>query len=254
MRSGRPLLSLCAVALAAALCGASAAAAASPPAADLLRPGVPGRLSDERTLTRWTTAVWRAAVHRRPDRRSDRVARLRLETESGFPEVYVGLRHVADRSGRLWARVRIPGRPNGRTGWVPRRALNAWRRSRDLLRVDVRTRHASLWRAGRRIWRSRVGVGAPGTPTPTGRFYVRERIRNLAGNPVYGPIAFGTSAYSRLSDWPGGGVIGLHGTDQPWLLPGRVSHGCVRIPNPAIRRLSRLLRVGVPVRITASRP
>ncbi len=245
---------LVAVALTAALSAAHTARADAAPPADLLRPALPGRLSDERSLTRWTTAVWRAAVRRRPALRAPRVARLRLETESGRPEIYLGLRQVADAGGRVWVRIRIPGRPNGRTGWVRQPALNAWRRSRDVLRVDLRTRHASLWRAGRRIWRSRVGVGAPGTPTPTGRFYVRERIRNLAGSPVYGPIAFGTSAYSRLSDWPGGGVIGLHGTDQPWLLPGRVSHGCVRIPNPAIRRLARLLRVGAPVRITASRP
>jgi lipoprotein-anchoring transpeptidase ErfK/SrfK len=70
---------------------------------------------------------------------------------------------------------------------------------------------------------------------------------------LYGPIAFGTSAYSRLSDWPGGGVIGIHGTDQPGLIPGRVSHGCVRVPNRAIRRLARLVGVGTPVLITDSR-
>ena len=85
---------------------------------------------------------------------------------------------------------------------------------------------------------------------PAGHFYVRERIRNLAGSPLYGPIAFGTSAYSRLSDWPGGGVIGIHGTNEPQLIPGRPSHGCVRVPNPAVRRLARLLQIGTPVRIS----
>ena len=52
-----------------------------------------------------------------------------------------------------------------------------------------------------------------------------------------------------LSDWPGGGVVGIHGTNQPQLLPGRVSHGCVRVPNAAIRRLARLMPIGTPVRI-----
>ncbi len=48
--------------------------------------------------------------------------------------------------------------------------------------------------------------------------------------PVYGPLAFGTSARSAvLTDWPGGGFIGIHGTNEPELLPGRVSHGCVRL-------------------------
>jgi lipoprotein-anchoring transpeptidase ErfK/SrfK len=44
-------------------------------------------------------------------------------------------------------------------------------------------------------------------------------------------------------------VIGIHGTDQPWLIPGRPSHGCIRVPNPAIRRLARLMPIGTPVRI-----
>jgi lipoprotein-anchoring transpeptidase ErfK/SrfK len=63
------------------------------------------------------------------------------------------------------------------------------------------------------------------------------------------PWAFGTSAYSSLSDWPGGGVIGIHGTDQPELIPGRPSHGCIRIRNPAIVRLARRMPIGTPVRI-----
>ena len=65
----------------------------------------------------------------------------------------------------------------------------------------------------------------------------------------FGPWAFGTGAYSVLSEWPGGGVIGIHGTNQPWLIPGRPSHGCIRVPNGAIVRLARLMPVGTPVRI-----
>ena len=115
--------------------------------------------------------------------------------------------------------------------------------------VDRRRLRATLYEGGERVWRSRVGVGAPGTPTPKGRFYIRQRLRNLGGSPLYGPWAFGTSAYSVLSDWPGGGVVGIHGTDQPELLPGRVSHGCVRVPDAAIRRLAKLMPIGTPVRI-----
>ena len=74
-------------------------------------------------------------------------------------------------------------------------------------------------------------------------------MRNLAASPVYGPYAFGTGAYSVLSDWPGGGVVGIHGTDRPELIPGRPSHGCIRVPNAAIVRLRPLLPVGTPVRI-----
>jgi lipoprotein-anchoring transpeptidase ErfK/SrfK len=98
------------------------------------------------------------------------------------------------------------------------------------------------------IWRSRVGMGAPGTPTPKGRFWIRERPRGSGGS--FGPWAFGTSAYSNvLTDWPGGGVIGIHGTDQPGLIPGRPSHGCVRVPNRKVSRLAKLMPIGTPVRI-----
>jgi lipoprotein-anchoring transpeptidase ErfK/SrfK len=66
-----------------------------------------------------------------------------------------------------------------------------------------------------------------------------------------GAYAFETSAYSKLSEWPGGGIIGLHGTSMPWLLGKPVSHGCVRMSNLAALRLKRLTRAGTPLRITA---
>ncbi len=220
------------------------------PGRALEQPAVPGPLSDERTVTRWSTALDPAVVRSRPDPGADPVTRLRYQTESGLPEIYVGLEQAFGADGRHWVRVRIPGRPNARKGWVRRTALGRWRVSRDQLVVDQRARTASLHRRGRVVWRSRIGVGTRATPTPSGAFYVRERIRNLGGSPIYGPVAFGTSAYSRLSEWPGGGVIGIHGTDRPDLLPGRVSHGCIRVANPDIRRLARLLRVGTPVLIT----
>lgn len=218
-------------------------------AADLAHPGLPGRLSDERTITRWATALTPSPIRKSPAASAHAVARLRYYTEDRLPEIYVGLEQKQGADGKTWVRVRVPRRPNGTTGWVPRTALNDWHVATTFLAVDRKARSATLYRGDRKLWHSRVGVGKSGTPTPKGRFYVRERIPNLAGSPVYGPIAFGTSAYSRLSDWPGGGVIGIHGTDEPRLIPGAVSHGCVRVPNRAIRRLARLLTVGTPVRI-----
>lgn len=178
------------------------------------------------------------------------VAGLRLVSQDGPLEVLPVLAAHRDADGRTWLRVRVPGRPNGRTGWVPRQAMGPLRLVRTTLRVDRRTLRATLTRGDRVLWSSRVGVGAPSTPTPAGRFWVRNRLRGLAGNPIYGPYAFGTGGYSRLSDWPGGGEVGIHGTDEPSLIPGRPSHGCVRVPNAAISRLWRLLPVGTPVIIT----
>jgi hypothetical protein len=234
------------------------AAVAQPARADApltLRPlGAKGplaneRLSDEQRLTRYANAVARVPIRRRPSGNARHVGRLRYQTEDGPLEVYPVLESRLDGTGRTWLRVRVPMRPNGRTGWVRRQALGPLYAVRTKLRVNRRTLRATLYRDGRRIWSSRIGVGAPSTPTPAGRFWVRTRIRALSAGTVYGPYAFGTGAYSVLSDWPGGGVIGIHGTDQPQLIPGRPSHGCVRVPNRNIRRLARLMPIGTPVQI-----
>jgi len=207
------------------------------------------RLSDGRTFAHWAHPDDRASVRQRPSQRSRRVARLHFLTEDGFPEVYPVLRRFTDRDGRTWLRIRVPMRPNGRAGWVQESALGPLNRVRTRLVVDRRRLHATLYRSGRRIWRSRIGVGKAATPTPAGRFWIREKFRVRNSRGLYGPRAFGTGAYSRLSDWPGGGVIGIHGTNKPQLLPGRPSHGCVRVPNRPIKRLYRLMPIGTPVHI-----
>jgi lipoprotein-anchoring transpeptidase ErfK/SrfK len=205
------------------------------------------RLSTERSITRWAHPNLLAQVRAKPGRHGRAVARLRWQTEDGPPEVYVVLRSRRVR-GATWMQIRIPGRPNGRKGWVPREALGGLHQVHTALTISQRTLTATLTERGRVIWSSRIGMGAPGTPTPNGRFWIRERLRGLGGS--YGPWAFGTSAYSdTLTGWPGGGVIGIHGTDAPGLIPGRPSHGCVRVPNWNIVRLARLMPIGTPVRI-----
>ena len=205
------------------------------------------RLSDERTFTRWAYAVRVVPVRESPKPDAPPVANLSLSTEDGLPEVYMLLTSWTDQAGEDWLRVRVPMRPRTGIGWVEASALSPAHLVRTLLVVDRRHLRATLHRAGRRVWRSPVGVGKASTPTPGGRFWIRERIRSEAPRGPYGPLAFGTSAYSRLSDWPGGGVIGIHGTNQPDLIPGRPSHGCIRVPNRAIRRLARLMPIGTPL-------
>lgn len=207
-------------------------------------------LSDERLLTRWAHPARLSDVYRRHDAKSRRVARLRFFTEDGFPEVYLLLREYTDAQERQWVQIRVPKRPNGKTGWVPRDALGPYNVNRFQLTVSRKTLRATLYKRGRPVWRARVGVGAPGTRTPAGRFWVREKFR-FKDTPVYGTHAIGTSAYApTLSDWPNGGVVGIHGTDQPELIPGRPSHGCIRVRNADIARLWRLIPLGTPVRIS----
>jgi lipoprotein-anchoring transpeptidase ErfK/SrfK len=205
------------------------------------------RLSTERSVTRWAHTNLAAKVRVKPSKRARSFTRLRWTTEDGPPEVYVVLSKRRVRK-QTWMKVRIPGRPNGRTGWVPQAALGRLHTIHTALTIDRGTLRATLRRKNRVIWSSYVGVGAPGTPTPAGRFWIREKLRGFGGS--YGPWAFGTSAYSnQLTGWPGGGVIGIHGTNAPGLIPGRPSHGCVRVPNGKIVQLARLMPIGTPVRI-----
>jgi lipoprotein-anchoring transpeptidase ErfK/SrfK len=208
------------------------------------------RLSNETTLTRWAHTNLLGAIRSKPTTAAKEVARLHWNTEDGVPEVYVVLQSQLDDQGEPWLELRIPGRPNGRTGWVREEQLSNLKTIQTHLTIDRRKLKATLRKNGKRIWSSPVGVGKPGTETPAGRFWIRERLSNLGGSPVYGPWAFGTSAYSeKLTDWPGGGVVGIHGTNEPELIPGRPSHGCVRVPNGKISRLAKLMPVGTPILI-----
>ena len=149
----------------------------------------------------------------------------------------------------MWTRVRLPVLPNNTTGWVPRSALGGLSMVRTRLVVDLERLTATLYRAGKRIFRAGIGVGTRQWPTPRGEFYIRNRLASYS-SPFYGPVAFGTSARSEvLTDWPAGGFVGIHGTNRPELLPGRVSHGCIRLRNQDILRLARLLPVGTPLTI-----
>ena len=224
-------------------------AGTSEPLANLRKRGDTVVLSDEQRTTRWAHAQAKAKIHIAPRTSSASIGRLRYLTEDGAAEVYLVLDGVVDNAGRKWLHIRVPKRPNGRTGWVLESSLGRLHTVRTQLVIDRQDLRASLFRRGKRIWSARVGLGKSSTPTPRGNFWIRERLRGLGDGTAYGPWAFGTSAYSNLSDWPGGGVIGIHGTNQPRLIPGRPSHGCVRVRNDKIRKLARLMPVGTPVRI-----
>ena len=208
----------------------------------------PFKLSTPGKVSRWAF-VERATIARaQPSRSARAVTRLSTRTPEGTAGLVLALERV-EVAGRLWVRVRLPILPNGSTGWVRREHLGAYDEVRTHLIVDTRRFRARLVRSGRTVFRARIGVGQGRWPTPRGEFFVRNRLRGFA-DPVYGPLAFGTSARSAvLTDWPAGGFVGIHGTNQPGLLPGRVSHGCIRLRNADIRRLARRMPVGTPITI-----
>jgi hypothetical protein len=205
-------------------------------------------LSNLTTLSRWAYPQATAAAHRAPSAHSPVVGHLHFLTVDGQAEVYLALRSYTV-GATTWILVPIPGRPNGVTGWVPASALGEMHVTHEYLRVNREAFRATLYRDGRPIWSAPVGVGRPSLPTPAGHFYVTEKLVAIGG-PVYGPYALGTSAYApTLSEWPGGGVVGIHGTDEPQLIPGRPSHGCIRMRNADITRLWQMIQVGTPIEI-----
>ena len=201
-------------------------------------------LSNERNETRWSYVEEPAKVRAAPATSARRIGKLRTKTYLGSPETVV----VLGADGN-WSRVRYSG-VGSRVGWVPTRTLSKPALVRTWLLIERGRTRVTLYERGKRVMSARVGVGARGSPTPGGSFFVREKIIPASSGGIYGPVAFGLSAHSRYrTDWPGGGQVGVHGTNQPGLIPGRISNGCVRLRNGSIRRLARRLRVGTPVTI-----
>lgn len=167
----------------------------------------------------------------------------------GGPTVLEVLR-VAKRADGTWLQVRLPVRPNGSRGWIPAGVLRL-RHTALGITVDLSDRRLTLRRGGRVVLTAPAGVGAPGTPTPTGRFAVAEMIRTRTPRGFLGPVVFPLTGFSKtLNEYAGGnGRVAIHGTSLPELVGGRVSHGCVRLRNADVLRLARLVRPGTPVRI-----
>ena len=213
-------------------------------------PGPARPLAPARDVSRYAPVLQAAVARRRPAAASAPLARVGTRTPEDTTNIVQVLGRRQDAGGRLWVRVALATLPNGRSGWLPREVLGGYASVDTHLVVDLSRLTATLWKRGRAVFRAPVGVGQPRWPTPRGRFYVRNRLTRYAG-PTYGPIAFGTSARSEhLTDWPGGGFIGIHGTDEPGLIPGRISHGCVRMRNRDILALAKLMPIGTPLTIT----
>jgi hypothetical protein len=161
--------------------------------------------------------------------------------------IVLAVRARRDAEGTLWYLLSLPGRPNGQRGWV-RSTMLELRPMPNRIVVHVASRTLEVRRISDRrlLLRAVVAVGRPGAETPLGRdFYVQGRY--APGDPFFGPLVLETSAYSKLSDWPGGGLAGIHGTNRPDLLGQAVSHGCVRVSNATDRALGRLAPLGTPI-------
>jgi lipoprotein-anchoring transpeptidase ErfK/SrfK len=145
--------------------------------------------------------------------------------------------------------VQVPKRPNGVTGWVPVDEVSVATVSARIV-VDLSQKRVTLYRNGRKVLSTSAAIGAPATPTPTGRFYVNQRLIPVDRSGPFGPGAVGISAFSDvLTGWTQGGPIAIHGTNAPWSIGKAVSNGCIRIPNRMLKRVFAQALNGTPVLI-----
>jgi lipoprotein-anchoring transpeptidase ErfK/SrfK len=164
---------------------------------------------------------------------------------AGAPLVF-----IVRNTDQSWLQVELPVRPNGSLGWISRRNVELSRHDYRIV-VDLGAHMITVSRGARIVDKEPVGIGTRDTPTPGGSYYTTALVQPPDPSGLYGPYVYVLSGYSDvLRDFAGGnGVIGIHGTNEPWDLGKNVSHGCIRMSNNGITRLAHMLPLGVPVDI-----
>jgi lipoprotein-anchoring transpeptidase ErfK/SrfK len=167
--------------------------------------------------------------------------------ENGAPLVFLVEQDQGD-----WLQVLLPIRPNGSTGWVRRADVTV---ASNPYRIDIAlgAHTLALYEGDSLVSEHPIGVGTASTPTPGGKYYIKELLEPPSPDGPYGAYAYGLSGFSNvLDEFNGGdGVIGIHGTNDPSTIGTDVSHGCIRLTNEAITELVARLPLGTPVHIAA---
>jgi lipoprotein-anchoring transpeptidase ErfK/SrfK len=161
-------------------------------------------------------------------------------------------------------KVLLPIRPNGSTGWIDPGQVKKFAHDYRIL-VELSSHRITAYKGDSVILSEKIAVGRDDSPTPNGRYYLKELLRACENEKqpdgkikcvpndkgIYGPYAYGLSGFSpTMQTWNGGdAVIGIHGTDKPELLGTDVSHGCIRMSNEGITALSKVLPLGTPVTV-----
>jgi lipoprotein-anchoring transpeptidase ErfK/SrfK len=190
----------------------------------------------------------RAQAFRRPG--SGRLASFGPKNVNGVSTIFAVLaKRVDEHCAAQWYRVQLPVKPNESTGWV-RAADVELAPVTTRIEVDLSERRVTLFDRGRRVLTTTAAIGSPQTPTPTGNYYVNQRLVPTDASGPFGPGAIGISAFSEvLTGWTQGGPIAIHGTNRPDLIGRAVSNGCIRVRNDQLRRLFERAVGGTPVTV-----
>jgi lipoprotein-anchoring transpeptidase ErfK/SrfK len=145
---------------------------------------------------------------------------------------------VVDRRAG-WVKVLLPSRPNGSTGWMRTDKVEQ-ARTPYLIRVHVGSRQLDLFKNDTLVGSWAVAVGAPETPTPTGRTFLLGSI--VDDHASYSPVILPLGTHSNTLDSYGGGpgTVALHGWPDAAVFGHAVSHGCIRVPADALQQLTQV--------------
>ena len=174
------------------------------------------------------------------------VARLPARTEFGSPQTLAVLKR---ESG--WLGVSTTALPNDRVGWIdPDSARLDVDHTRLELRADLSKRTLTALRGGQILHRSKVTIGGPGSPTPTGRFAITDKLRGADFGSYYGCCILAISGrQTKLPPgWQGGDLLAIHGGPSS-TIGGRLSAGCLHASEADLRWLMRRVPLGTPITI-----
>lgn len=143
--------------------------------------------------------------------------------------------------------VPVPYSGADMTGWIALRGLE--RRTTHIeVRADLSEHRVEVLRGSRVLFRTPAATGATVSPTPTGRYFVTDRVAFPGGGSL-GTFAFGISGIQTdlPPGWSGGDQLAIHGTNAPGTIGTSASAGCLRVSERALDLLRPLLRLGTPV-------
>lgn len=204
--------------------------------------------SAEPEYERWTVgkANGSVTVLKQPRRGAAVKVRLGKVNANGYPTLVL-VDTTREVKGVVWYRVWLAIRPNGSRGWVREGQLALYTTSARI-DIDLSERKLRVYRRGELKGTFPVAVGKPGLETPTGFFFVNQKLRPSTTGTAYGVLAIGISAFQpKLAYWEQGGPVAIHGTNEDDLIGKAVSHGCVRMHNDDVLRVSHLVPAGSPV-------
>jgi lipoprotein-anchoring transpeptidase ErfK/SrfK len=177
------------------------------------------------------------------------IASFHRTNAQGAAQVFDIQGSVRNPAGDVWYRALLPVRPNGTSGYIAAGSVRLVQ-TQYRIEVDRKKLRLTVWDGCVARMQFAIGLGKESTPTPDGRYYIIALLKPPLAGSVYGTYAYGLSAFSDvLTNWKGGGIIGLHGTNDPSSIGNRQSHGCIRLRNRDIERLVPILPLGTPVDI-----